>query len=95
MVKKLASGVRWYSCLDLHPKGDNLITGSYDRKLNWFDLDLGDKPYNTMRFHTKAIRNVAFHQEYPLFASCSDDGKVCETNLKVVLMCSMAWSTLI
>lgn len=76
MVKKLLSGVKWYSCLDLHPEGDNLITGSYDRKLNWFDLDLGDKPYNTLRFHQKAIRNVAFHKSYPIFASCSDDGGI-------------------
>lgn len=75
MVKKLMSGVKWYSCLDLHPGGDNLIAGSYDRKLNWYDLDLGDKPYNTLRFHQKAIRAVAFHPTYPLFASCSDDGK--------------------
>ena len=76
MVKKLLSGVKWYSCLDLHPEGDNLITGSYDRKLNWFDLDLGDKPYNTLRFHQKAIRQVAFHKSYPIFASCSDDGGI-------------------
>ena len=76
MVKKLLAGVKWYSCLDIHPSGDHLITGSYDRKLNWFDLDLGDKPYSTLRFHKKAIRNVAFHAKYPLFASCSDDGGV-------------------
>lgn len=76
MVKKLISGVKWYSCLALHPQGDNIITGSYDKRLNWFDLDLGDKPYQTLRFHKKAIRNVAFHPSYPLFASCSDDGKL-------------------
>jgi WD40 repeat protein len=74
MMKKLISGVKWYSCLDIHPGGDNLIAGSYDRKLNWYDLDLGDKPYSTLRFHKKAIRSVAFHPTYPLFASCSDDG---------------------
>ena len=75
-VKKLISGVKWYSCLALHPGGDNLITGSYDRKLNWFDLDLSDKPYNTLRYHKKAIRSVVFHPTYPLFASCSDDGAI-------------------
>ena len=56
MIKKLLSGVKWYSCLALHPGGDNLVTGSYDRKLNWFDLDLDDKPYQNLRFHKKAIR---------------------------------------
>lgn len=45
MIKKLMSGVKWYSCLALHPGGDNLIAGSYDKRLNWFDLDLSEKPY--------------------------------------------------
>ena len=85
------SGVKWYSCLDIHPGGDNIITGSYDRKLNWFDLDLGDKPYTTLKYHTKAIRSVAFHPTYPLFASCSDDGKTNVT--QAASMCSTVWST--
>lgn len=34
----------------LHPKGDNLIIGSYDSRLNWFDLDLSAKPYKTLRY---------------------------------------------
>lgn len=29
--------------------GDNLIVGSYDRRLCWFDLDLSTKPYKTLR----------------------------------------------
>lgn len=74
MIKKLISGVKWYSCLALHPGGDNLVTGSYDKRLIWFDLDLSDKPYQNLRFHKKAIRQVAFHPSYPLFASSSDDG---------------------
>lgn len=85
------SGVKWYSCLDIHPGGDNIITGSYDRKLNWFDLDLGDKPYTTLKYHTKAIRAVAFHPTYPLFASCSDDGKTRLT--QAASTCSTVWST--
>ncbi len=85
------SGVKWYSCLDIHPAGDNIITGSYDRKLNWFDLDLGDKPYTTLKYHTKAIRNVAFHPTYPLFASCSDDGRDILT--QAASTCSTVWST--
>ena len=28
------------------------------------------------RYHTRAIRSVAFHPTYPLFASSSDDGTV-------------------
>lgn len=56
--------------------GDNIIVGSYDLRLSWFDLDLSNKPYKTLRYHKKAIRSVAFHERYPLFASASDDGTV-------------------
>lgn len=31
------------------PPGDNLICGSYDSKLVWFDLDLSTKPYRVLR----------------------------------------------
>lgn len=56
-----------------HPKGDNLIVSSYDKKVMWFDLDLSTKPYQTLKLHSSAVRNVAFHLRYPLFASASDD----------------------
>lgn len=39
----------------------------------WFDLDLSTKPYQTLKLHTAAVRGCAYHQRYPLFASCSDD----------------------
>ena len=29
--------------------GDNVIVGSYDRRLVWHDLDLSDRPYKTLR----------------------------------------------
>ncbi|MXQ93663.1 hypothetical protein E5288_WYG022360 [Bos mutus] len=58
------------------PPGDNVICGSYDSKLVWFDMDLSTKPYRVLRHHKKALRAVAFHPRYPLFASGSDDGSV-------------------
>ncbi|CAG8477739.1 14311_t:CDS:10 [Acaulospora morrowiae] len=76
LTKTLQSGVKWISSLDIHPMGDNVIIGSYDKRLCWFDLDLSSKPYRTLRFHTKAIRSVAFHKRLPIFASCSDDGNI-------------------
>ncbi|KAI0244596.1 Ribosome biogenesis protein erb1 [Massospora cicadina] len=76
LEKTLLTGSLWVSSLDIHPQGDNLIVGSYDRRLNWFDLDLSSKPYKTLRFHKEAIRSVGFHPRYPLFASCSDDGSL-------------------
>ncbi|EIW70055.1 hypothetical protein TREMEDRAFT_38717 [Tremella mesenterica DSM 1558] len=76
LVKTLQSGMRWISSMDVHPGGDNVILGSYDKKLAWFDMDLGDKPYRTLRYHTRALRSVAFHPTLPLFASSSDDGTI-------------------
>jgi ribosome biogenesis protein ERB1 len=35
--------------MDVHPSGDHLIVGGYDRKLCWFDLELSSKPYKIMR----------------------------------------------
>jgi len=76
LVKMLTPGIRWISSMDVHPSGDHLIVGGYDRKLCWFDLELSDKPYKILRYHTRAIRSLHFHPTYPLFASSSDDGSI-------------------
>ena len=49
LVKTLQTGVRWISSLDVHPGGDHVMVGSYDKKLSWFDMDLSTKPYKTLR----------------------------------------------
>ncbi|KIM27581.1 hypothetical protein M408DRAFT_330013 [Serendipita vermifera MAFF 305830] len=76
LLKTFMPGIKWISSLDIHPSGDHFIVGGYDRKLCWFDLELSDKPYKVLRYHARAIRSVAFHPTYPLFASCSDDGSI-------------------
>ncbi|KAG6855056.1 Ribosome biogenesis protein erb1 [Blastosporella zonata] len=76
LLKTLQPGIKWISSMDVHPSGDHLIVGGYDRKLCWFDLELSDKPYKIMRYHTRAIRSLHFHPSYPLFASSSDDGAI-------------------
>ncbi|RHZ66180.1 Ribosome bioproteinsis protein erb1 [Aspergillus turcosus] len=84
LVKILQPGARWISSFDIHPTsstaagGDNLIVGSYDRRLLWHDLELSQRPYKTLRYHRKAIRAVKFHPggRYPLFADASDDGSL-------------------
>lgn len=76
LSKKLMTNCKWISSMAVHPAGDNLICGSYDCRLTWFDLDLSTKPYKTLRHHKKALRGVAYHKHYPLFASGSDDGSV-------------------
>ncbi len=84
LVKIIQPGARWISSFDIHPGGDNLIVGSYDRRLLWHDLDLSSRPYKTMRFHEKAIRAVKYHKTYPLFADASDDGSLQIFHGKVV-----------
>ncbi|PYH95846.1 BOP1NT-domain-containing protein [Aspergillus ellipticus CBS 707.79] len=84
LVKIIQPGARWISSFDIHPTsstasgGDNLIVGSYDRRLLWHDLELSQRPYKTLRYHRKAIRAVRFHPSgrYPLFADASDDGSL-------------------
>ncbi|KAH0602563.1 uncharacterized protein H6S33_008644 [Morchella sextelata] len=77
LLKTLQPGSRWISSFDIHPGGDNLIVGAYDKRLLWHDMDLSTKPYKTMRYHQKAIRGVKYHQGgLPLFCSASDDGQI-------------------
>ncbi|KAI0301803.1 BOP1NT-domain-containing protein [Multifurca ochricompacta] len=76
LLKMLTPGIRWISSMDVHPSGDHLIVGGYDRKLCWFDLELSEKPYKILRYHSRAIRSLHFHPSYPLFVSSSDDGSI-------------------
>ena len=85
LLKIIQPGARWISSFDIHPGGDNLIVGSYDKRLLWHDLDLSVRPYKTLRYHEKAIRVVKFHQGgLPLFADASDDGTLQIFHGKVV-----------
>lgn len=85
LLKIIQPGARWISSFDVHPGGDNLIVGSYDKRLLWHDLDLSVRPYKTLRYHKKAIRAVKFHQGgLPLFADASDDGSLQILHGKVV-----------
>lgn len=73
LVKKLLPGARWLSTIDIHPRGDNLIASSFDKRVIWHDLDLSSMPYKTLRYHEKAVRSVNFHKKLPLFCSAADD----------------------
>lgn len=73
LIKKLLTNSKWISDMAIHPKGDNLLVSTYDKKILWFDLDLSTKPYQTIRLHRNAVRSSAYHLRYPLFASASDD----------------------
>jgi hypothetical protein len=49
LLRTLMPGLKWISSMDVHPSGDHLIVGGYDRKLCWFDLELSEKPYKVLR----------------------------------------------
>ncbi|KAI8825959.1 NUC169 domain-containing protein, partial [Fimicolochytrium jonesii] len=76
LVTTLIPSTKWISSLAVHPAGDNVLVGTYDKRVAWFDLDLSSKPYKQLRYHAKAVRDVAFANRYPLFASAADDGNV-------------------
>jgi ribosome biogenesis protein ERB1 len=84
LLRILQPGARWISGFDIHPGGDNVVVGSFDRRLLWHDLELSTRPYKTLRYHERAIRNVRYHQRMPLFASASDDGTIQVFHGKVV-----------
>lgn len=76
LVKTLVSTCKWISALTVHSTGDHCVVGSCDRRINWFDLDLSDKPYKTLKYHDRALRAVDFHPTLPLLASCADDAQL-------------------
>ena len=76
ITQKLTSGAKHLSSIAIHPGGDNVITGTYDKKVQWFDLDLSTLPYQVLRYHQGGVRDVQYHRRYPLFASCGDDNNV-------------------
>ena len=76
LLKRLKAGVQWISTMAIHPNGDHLLIGSYDKRVAWFDLELNDKPFRTLQYHNKAIRATGFHSRYPLMATASDDGYI-------------------
>ncbi len=74
LVKTLSSSSKWISSIAVHPQGDHVVIGGYDRRVCWFDLDLSSSPYKTLRYHRRGVRSVAFHPRFPLLATASDDG---------------------
>jgi ribosome biogenesis protein ERB1 len=80
LSKKLMTGAKWISSIAVHPHGDNVLVGTFDKRVQWFDLDLSTSPYQVLRYHSCAVRSVAYHTRYPLFASCSDDPSIVVTH---------------
>lgn len=67
---------KYISDVDIHPRGEHVITGGLDRRLEFFETEISKTPCRSIKYHSKAIRRVRFHKRYPLFATSSDDGLV-------------------
>lgn len=76
LVKRLQPGVKHIACLAIHPSGDHVLVGAYDRRTVWIDLDLSARPYKVLRGHPLAVRSLAIHPTLPLFADGGDEGAV-------------------
>ncbi|KAM0906590.1 hypothetical protein ACQ4PT_016717 [Festuca glaucescens] len=65
VVKKLESGLREISSISIHPGGDNVIVGSKDGKLCWFDTDLSTKPYKMLKYDFSYLEDSLFLYFFP------------------------------
>ena len=50
LIKKMLAGTQCISSISIHPGGDNLIIGSYDKRVCWFDMDYSSKPYRILKY---------------------------------------------
>jgi ribosome biogenesis protein ERB1 len=62
--------------LAIHKGGNDILAGSKDGKVAWFQLELSDKAYKTLDYHGDKMRSISFHNSFPLFYSCSRNGKL-------------------
>jgi hypothetical protein len=49
LVKKLQPGAVGVSRLAVHSSGDHVLCGTRDRRMCWFDLDMGERPYKSLQ----------------------------------------------
>ena len=70
-----AAGAQLTTLPAVHAGGDNLVVGSGDGRLFWFDLDLSSEPYKALLPNNsnslESVRAVAMHSKLPLFAGVS------------------------
>ncbi|MCQ2817220.1 MAG: hypothetical protein MJ252_08150 [archaeon] len=76
LVRKFVSNLGTISRIAIHNGGSDLIAGAKDGKISWFQLELSAKPFKTMDYHQGKIKAVEYHNKYPLFSSCSQNGKL-------------------
>jgi ribosome biogenesis protein ERB1 len=76
MVKKFVSNLNTITNLSLHKGGDNIIAGTKDGKVAFFQIDMSTEPFKILDYHGDKIKGVHFHNSYPLAISSSRNGKL-------------------
>ncbi|KAL0230401.1 hypothetical protein PCE1_003961 [Barthelona sp. PCE] len=74
VIRKLKTGCTWISDINVHPSGAQLLVSTFDKQVQWFEIDIQVLPYKSLRQHKKPVRGAQFHPQYPLFSSCDDSG---------------------
>jgi len=67
----------------VHSSGEHIIVAGPNRRVVWYDMDIGSEPYKILRHHESSITDVGFHNSYPLMFSASTDGVVEVIHAKV------------
>ena len=76
VIKKCISNLNTINKIDLHKNGANLIAGDKSGKIAWFQLELSTKPFKLMDYHQDEIKAIDYNDYFPLFLSCSRNGKL-------------------
>ena len=76
LIRKFISNLNTITKISLHKNGNDLIAGDKSGKVAWFQLELSSKPYKLMDYHQDKIKAIDFNNNYPLFLSCSRNGKL-------------------
>ena len=76
LTRKFISNLNTINKISLHKNGNDLIAGDKSGKVAWFQLELSSKPFKLMDYHQDKIKAVEFNNNFPLFLSCSRNGKL-------------------
>ena len=76
LIRKFISNLNTINKISIHKNGNDLIAGDKSGKVAWFQLELSSKPFKLMDYHQDKIKAVEFNNNFPLFLSCSRNGKL-------------------
>ena len=76
LIKKCISNLNTITKISIHKNGLDLIAGDKSGKIAWFQLEMSTKPFKLMNYEQDKIKSIEYNQDYPLFMSCSRNGKL-------------------